>query len=75
MPLNQTEAEKIAKLVADRVFDQWQRDSGITKEGLKEILVDELTKTRHEDKKSKMDDGWGMYGIVWDDNLKGWRMA
>lgn len=65
MPLNQTEAEKIAKLVAERVFDQWQRDQGITKDGLKEILVDELTKVRHEDKKAKMEDGWGMYGICW----------
>ena len=66
MPLNQTEAEKIAKLVAERVFDQWQRDQGITKDGLKEILVDELTKTRHEDKKAKMEDhpyGYAMYGL------------
>jgi len=65
MPLNQTEAEKIAKLVAERVFDQWQRDQGITKDGLKEILVDELTKVRHEDKKAKMSDqyGYAMYGL------------
>jgi len=66
MPLNQTEAEKLANLVAEAVFDSWQKNNGITKDTLKEILVDELTKTRHEDKKAKMEDhpyGYAMYGL------------
>lgn len=66
MPLNQTEAQKLAELVAEAVFDSWQKNNGITKDTLKEILVDELTKTRHEDKKAKMGDhpyGYAMYGL------------
>ena len=63
MPLNQSEAEKIAKLVTDAVFDRWQRDNGMTKDTMREIITDELTRRRPDDKKTAMDEQWVAYGM------------
>ena len=62
--LNQSEAEKLANLVAEAVFDRWQRDNGITKDTLKEIITEELTKKRPQEKKADASAyGYAMYGL------------